>query len=232
MTQLQTSSLVVVVVMLLSVILLSGSAAGSTHSEYCGEVTTGDLAQYCDSREDLSADVNQFLRESDSYIEGTADLEEATTRLTQIQEQKSEVNQHKYNATIALYQNSKKGVDPSSYDKAKKINALSALNAEKMQSIQEYNSEIKMKYSATKSDILTPTAIGIVIGTVFGLIGGIVLPGLKYRKVKQKATLTKDIQLRRRQVIIPLSVGVLLVGVGAGILSIIIGWETILTVIA
>ena len=66
--------------------------------------------------------------------------------------------------------------------------------------------------------------------TVFGLIGGIALPGLKYRKVKQKATLTKDIQLRRRQVIIPLSVGVLLVGVGAGILSIIIGWETILTV--
>ena len=232
MTQLKTNSLVVVILVLLSVVLLSGTAAASSHSEYCSEATAGDLAQYCDSREDLSADTDQFLRESDSYIEGTGDLEEAKTRLKQLQEQTAEVNQYKYNATIELFEDSKEGNDPAAYDKAREINSLTALNEENRQSIQEYNSEIAMKYNNAKSGILTPTAIGIVIGTVLGLLGGVSLPGLRYRSIQEKAALTKDIELGRRQVIVPLIVGIFLFGAGIGIWSILIGWETILTVIA
>lgn len=232
MTQLKTSSLVVVILMLLSVVLLSGTAAASSHSGYCSEATVGDLAQYCDSREDLNADTEQFLRESDSYIEGTGDLEEAKTRLEQLQEQSGEVNQYKYNATIELFENSKEGNDPAAYDKAREINSLTALNEEDRQSIQEYNNEIAMKYNNAKSGILTPTAIGIVIGTVLGLLGGVSLPGLRYRSIQEKAALTKDIELGRRQVIVPIIVGIFMFGAGIGIWSILIGWETILTVIA
>lgn len=218
--------------MLLSVVLLSGTAAASSHSGYCSEATGGDLAQYCDSREDLNADTEQFLRESDSYIEGTGDLEKAKTRLEQLQEQSGEVNQYKYNATIELFENSKEGNDPAAYDKAREINSLTALNEEDRQSIQEYNNEIAMKYNNAKSGILTPTAIGIVIGTVLGLLGGVSLPGLRYRSIQEKAALTKDIELGRRQVIVPIIVGIFMFGAGIGIWSILIGWETILTVIA
>jgi hypothetical protein len=69
-------------------------------------------------------------------------------------------------------------------------------------------------------------------GILIGIIGGSALPFIKYRRIKEKASITRDVNLGRRQVLIPAVLGALMLAAGIGIYSLVIGWETIITVIA
>jgi hypothetical protein len=231
MSKIRISTEFALIILIASVVFVAPSAADS-HSGYCKDTSGEDLSSFCESQEDLRAEFNQFFRNSESYTRSTADKEPALEQLKDIQKQMKTSSNSKGGAAVELFNKARDGDQPTSYLNAKKISNLELLSENQNNQINNYNQAIRQQYNKIRSSLITTLAIGVGGGILIGIIGGSALPVIKYRRIKEKASITRDVNLGRRQVLIPAVLGALMLAAGIGIYSLVIGWETIITVIA
>lgn len=202
---------------LLLTIFLSGTAVAQQSTPICeGDVQS--YAEYCAERSELNDNINAFINDVGIDDRTETNLTAALIEINDLQAGVEETRKAKNKAMIAIYDNAYMGTEVQAMEKSRTIENSPIIEPTSKESIMSYNKIVEKKYNAVRRSVLFPTVGATFVALIIGTVIGVLIPKKRYSQVKQKVTITADINYSAKVAIIPGIFGILLVMAGVGIL--------------
>lgn len=206
-----------VMIGLLLTVFLSGPAVAQQSTPIC-EDDVQSYAEYCEERSELNDNINVFINGVGIDDRTETNLTAALIEINALQAGVEETRKAKNKAMITIYDNANTGTEVQAMEKARTIENSPIIEPTSKESIMSYNEIVEEKYNAVRRSVLFPTVGAIFVALIIGTGVGVLIPKKRYSQVKQKVTITADINYSAKVAIIPGILGILLVMAGIGIL--------------
>jgi len=202
---------------LLLTICSSGTAVAQQNTSIC-ENAGQSYSDYCEEQSEVNEKINAFTNNVGIDDRTGTNLTAALIEIDALQAGVEETHKAKNKAMITIYDNANTGTEVQAMEKARTIESSPIIKPTSRESIISYNELVEERYNAVRRGVLFPTVGAVFVALIIGTVVGVLIPKKRYSQVKQKVTITADVNYSSKVAIIPAVFGILLVVAGVGIL--------------